>query len=195
MDGGHRGLLRPYRHPSLARRLRGTQRRHAGWPRRLVGRRTAGTSGERGDGADGPHPRRLALGEIGEIRLRRGDLLDAEEAFARATELGSTSHPGVALLRLARGDVRGAAAAIAVVLAETAEDGLARGRLLPAQVEIALAEGDMATARLATAELSAIATRYAHAALAAAAACAHGALTLASNDAATAVGLLRGGVA
>ena len=137
----------------------------------------------------------LALAEIGEIRLRRGDLPGADEAFARAAELGSTFHPGVALLHLARGDERGAAAAIAVVLADATDNSLARGRLLPAQVEIALAEGDMATARVATAELSAIAARYAHAALAAAAACTHGALTLASDDAATAVGLLRGGIA
>jgi DNA-binding SARP family transcriptional activator len=136
----------------------------------------------------------LALAEIGEIRLCRGDLAGAEEAFTRAAELGAT-HPGMALLRLARGDVRGAAAAIAVVLADASEDSLARGRLLPAQVEIALDEGDIATARTAAAELSAIATRYAHAAPAAAAACAHGAVALASEDAMAAVGLLRGGIA
>ena len=137
----------------------------------------------------------LALAEIGEIRLCRGDLNGAEEAFVRAAELGSTAHPGMALVRLARGDILGAAAAIAVVLADETENTLARGRLLPAQVEIALADGDMATARAAAAELSAIATRYARPALAAAAACAHGAVALASDDAATAVDQLRGGIA
>jgi hypothetical protein len=40
----------------------------------------------------------------------------------------------MALVRLARGDVRGAVASIAVALAEAAWDGLARARLLPAQV-------------------------------------------------------------
>jgi DNA-binding SARP family transcriptional activator len=137
----------------------------------------------------------LALAEIGEIQLRRGDLTGAEKAFARAVELGATAHPGMALVRLARGDARGAAATIAVILADQTEDSLARGRLLPAQVEVALADGDIATARYAAVELSAIATKYPGPALAAAAACAHGALALASDEAATAVDLLRRGIA
>jgi hypothetical protein len=137
----------------------------------------------------------LALAAIGEIRLRRGDLAAAEQALVRAAELGSTAHPGLALIRLARGDVAGAAAAIAVVLAEEPEDCLARGRLLPAQVEIALAAKDMARAQSAAAELTEIATRYARPALAAAASCAHGSVALASDDAATAASLLRRGIA
>jgi DNA-binding SARP family transcriptional activator len=137
----------------------------------------------------------LALAQIGEIRLRRGDLAGAEQAFVRAAELGSTAHPGLALVRLARGDAAGAAAAIAVIVADETADSLARGRLLPAQIEIALADRDIATARSAAAELSAIAARYARPALAAAAACAHGAVALASDDAANAADLLRRGIA
>jgi DNA-binding SARP family transcriptional activator len=137
----------------------------------------------------------LALAEIGEIRWRRGDLAGAEEAFTRAVQLGSTTHPGMALVRLAQGDVRGAAASIAVALAEETWDCLARARLLPAQVEIALADGDVETARAAAAELSTIATSYARPALAAAAECAHATVLLAEGDPVTAAASLRRGIA
>jgi hypothetical protein len=80
-----------------------------------------------------------ALAEIGEIRLRMGDLAAAEEAFARAVAMGATPHPGLALLQLARGDPAASNASISLALAEQGWDRLARARLLPAQVEIALA--------------------------------------------------------
>jgi DNA-binding SARP family transcriptional activator len=137
----------------------------------------------------------LALGEIGEIRWCRGDLVGAEEAFTRAVQLGSPPHPGMALVRLAQGDVRGAAAWIAAALADETWDCLARARLLPAQVEIALADGDVETARSAAAELAEIATRYARPALAAAAECAQARVLLAEGDPATAAALLRRGIA
>ena len=41
--------------------------------------------------------------EIGEIRLRIGDLDGAEEAFAQAHQRGNDAQPGLALLQLARG--------------------------------------------------------------------------------------------
>ena len=41
--------------------------------------------------------------EIGEIRLRIGDLDGAEEAFAQAHQCGNDAQPGLALLQLARG--------------------------------------------------------------------------------------------
>jgi tetratricopeptide (TPR) repeat protein len=137
----------------------------------------------------------LALAEIGEIQWRRGDLAGADEAFARAAQLGSTSRPGQALVRLARGDVRGAAASIAVALAEETWDCLARARLLPAQVEIALADGDVETARAAAAELSEIATRYTRPALAAAAECAQARVLLAEGDFALAAASLQRAIA
>jgi DNA-binding SARP family transcriptional activator len=96
----------------------------------------------------------LALAEIGEIRWRRGDLAGAETAFARAVQLGSTPPAGMALVRLAQGDVRGADASITAALADETWDCLARARLLPAQVEIALAGGDVETASSAAAELA-----------------------------------------
>lgn len=51
--------------------------------------------------------------EIGEIRRLRGDLSGAEEAFRRAHELGRDPQPGLALVRLAQGNVDAAATSIA----------------------------------------------------------------------------------
>ena len=137
----------------------------------------------------------LAFAEIGEIRWRRGDLVGADQAFTRAGQLGATQHPGQALVRLAQGDVRGAADSIAVALADETWDCLIRARLLPAQVEIALADGDVATGRLAAAELAEIATRYARPALAAVAECAQARVLLAEGDPAMAAVSLRRGIA
>jgi DNA-binding SARP family transcriptional activator len=134
-----------------------------------------------------------ALHEIGEIRLRLGDLPGAADAFARAAATGASPQPGLAVLQLRRGDVAAAAASIEDSLAAT-PDRLARARLLPAQVEIALAAGAVDTARSAGAELDELAGTYGSAALAAAAACARGALLLADGDAAAAAGALRDGV-
>ena len=90
--------------------------------------------------------------ELGEIRRRRGDFAGAEEAYRQADELGKAPQPGLALLRLAEGKVDAAAAALRQALAER-EDPLSRLRLLPAQVEVALAAGDTKTARVAAEEL------------------------------------------
>src|SRR5713226_1574372 len=49
-----------------------------------------------------------AFYEIGEIRLRMGDLARAEEVFRQAHELGRDPLPGLALLRLAQGKVEAA---------------------------------------------------------------------------------------
>ncbi|MGH3984292.1 MAG: hypothetical protein ACRDST_16815 [Pseudonocardiaceae bacterium] len=135
-----------------------------------------------------------ALAEIGEIRLRVGDLCAAEEAFARAADMGVTPQPGLALLQLTRGQTAAAAASISVALAEESWDRLARARLLPAQVEIALACADAVAAGSAAAELAELAATYASSGLAAAAQCAQGAVLLAGGDVAGAAGKLRRGV-
>jgi len=100
--------------------------------------------------------------EIGEIRRRRGDFAEAEEAYRKASELGhpTGSEPGVSLLRLAQGKVDSAAAAIKRELANEGTDPLSRARLLPAQVEIGLAAGELARARAAAAELEEIGDQY-----------------------------------
>jgi class 3 adenylate cyclase len=98
--------------------------------------------------------------EIGEIRRRRGDFAQAEEAYRKANELGhpTGAQPGLALLRLAQGKVDSAAAAIRRALENV--DPLTRAHLLPTQVEIALAAGELARARTAAAELEEIADQY-----------------------------------
>jgi tetratricopeptide (TPR) repeat protein len=132
----------------------------------------------------------IAHYELGEIKLRRGDLSAAAEAFRRSHELGGVPHPGLALLRLSEGDLDGAAGAIAGAIAGT-QDRLTRARLLPAQVDIALKRGDLETARIATVELDGIAERYGSHALRAAADSARGALRLADGDAHAAIRDLR----
>jgi class 3 adenylate cyclase len=97
--------------------------------------------------------------EIGEIRLRIGDLDGAEEAFAEARERGNDGQPGLALLQLARGRSVAARSSIRAALADQPL-ALVRARLLPAQVEIALACHDVAEAREAAEELNEIASKY-----------------------------------
>jgi class 3 adenylate cyclase len=93
--------------------------------------------------------------EIGEIRRRRGDFAAAEEAYRKAKEWGRDPQPGLALLRLAQGKAEAASAAIKRSLAGV-ENSIARVNRLPAQVEIALAGGDLKTARAAAEELESL---------------------------------------
>ncbi|MGH3133525.1 MAG: adenylate/guanylate cyclase domain-containing protein [Gaiellaceae bacterium] len=97
--------------------------------------------------------------EIGEIRRRRGDFAGAEESYATASELGRTNQPGLALLRLAQGKVDSAFAGVTNALEEV-EAPLYRVRALPAQVEIAIAAGDLETAHRAADELEQIVDSY-----------------------------------
>lgn len=97
--------------------------------------------------------------EIGEIRRRRGDFSGAEEAYGTANELGRDPQPGLALLRLAQGKVDAAAAGVKRALEEV-QDPLTRLRILPGQVEIAIAAGDMKTARAAADEIESIVDAY-----------------------------------
>jgi class 3 adenylate cyclase len=98
--------------------------------------------------------------EIGEIRRRQGDFAAAEEAYRKADDLGRDPQPGLALLRLAQGKVDAAASAIRRALADEHLDPLGRSRRLPAQIEIALAAGEIRRARESTDELEAIADIY-----------------------------------
>ena len=119
-----------------------------------------------------------AFHELGEVRLRIGDLDGADEAFAQAQELGDDGQPGRALVLLARGSVDAAAASIRNALEERAWDRLARARLLPAQSDIAKARGDAAKADAVAAELEAVAEEFGTAAIRAATAHAVGVAAL-----------------
>ncbi|MEX2212225.1 MAG: tetratricopeptide repeat protein [Gaiellaceae bacterium] len=132
-----------------------------------------------------------ALNEIGEIRLRLGDLAHAEESFDQADELGRDPEPGRSLLLLARGKAQPAYAGIRRALSE---DNMAlpeRARLLFAEVEIAVAAGELETGEKAAAELAEIAERYDTPTLRAQAQQAIGMVRLAGGDADAALSALR----
>jgi tetratricopeptide (TPR) repeat protein len=124
----------------------------------------------------------VAFANIGEIRLRIGDLASAEDAFAKAEELGASPLPGRARLQLLRGHPAEAAATINTALSGESLDRLDRTRLLPDQVTITLAVEDFGTARDAAAELAESAKIYGSKALLAAAEAAGGALALATGE-------------
>ena len=125
-------------------------------------------------------PRIAAAGyaEVGEVRLRLGDLAKAEEAFDQADELGHDPEPGRSLLLLAREKPAAALASIRRALADDLPP-LARARLLPAFVEIAVAADAVDDAAAAADELAATAERYDSPALHAAAGVAAGSVALA----------------
>src|SRR5260221_774810 len=133
------------------------------------------------------------LTELGRIRLRRGDVPGAEAAFLAAHEVGWDPQPGLALVRLARGDVALAAASIRDALERPGNvpskevppnTELRRAPLLEAQVEIEVAAGNLDSARAAADDLSRIAARFESKALAAGATHARGSVRLAAGDAA-----------
>jgi class 3 adenylate cyclase len=132
-----------------------------------------------------------AFYELGELRLRMGDLAGADEAFRQAHGLGVEPQPGLALLRLANGEVEAAHRGLRRALSDEVRNRLSRARLLPASVEISLAVGELEEARAASEELAEIAQDYGTPALAAHAASAAGAVALAEHDAETALRDLR----
>jgi DNA-binding CsgD family transcriptional regulator len=136
-----------------------------------------------------------AFYETGEIRRRIGHLVGAEECFARAHEIGFDPQPGLALLRLAQGKAEAARTGLRLALAVESGSRMRRARLLAAQVEVALAVGDVQTARTASAELSEIAASTATPALDASAATVSGALSLVEGDVQAALDSLRHAVA
>jgi len=124
-----------------------------------------------------------AFYELGEVRLRLGELAQAEQAFREADEYGAAPEPGLSLLRLARGDMKGALASIRRALSDDTAAIPARARLLPAGVEIAVAGGELETADRWAQELTAAADVYQTSALKAAAAFARGQVQLAAGAA------------
>jgi DNA-binding CsgD family transcriptional regulator len=131
-----------------------------------------------------------ALYQQGELLRLRGEFEAAEEAYRDANGYGREPQPGLALLRLGQGDRDAAAAGIRRVLAETKEP-LPRAGLLPAQVEIALALGEIGEARGASRELGEIAANAGSMMLGAIAAQLGGAVELAEGDAEAALLSLR----
>jgi DNA-binding CsgD family transcriptional regulator len=132
----------------------------------------------------------LAFYQLAELHRLRGEFAKAEEAYRRASRAGREPQPGLAQLRLAQGQVDGAAAAIRRVMDE-ASDRMARSKLLAAYVEIMLAAGDVQAARAATDELAQLADDLAAPLLEAVAAHVQGAALLGEGDARAALQALR----
>ncbi len=135
------------------------------------------------------------LTELGRIRLRRGDIRGAEEAFLAAHEAGWDPQPGLALVHLAKGEVALAAESIRAALEHPLNvpskelppnTELRRAPLLEAQVEIEVAAGNLDLARAAADQFSRIAVLFESKAFAASAAVARGRVAMAEGDTARA---------
>lgn len=128
--------------------------------------------------------------EIGEVRRRMGDLDGAERVFAEALEHGYGCQPGLSLLLLDQGNVAEATRSIdeAVERAVTRSQAsgtkgyVLRSRLLPAQVLISLAAGDVEKAGAAVEQLEEMATVFDGAAWEAAALASRAAVALHKED-------------
>jgi DNA-binding NarL/FixJ family response regulator len=131
-----------------------------------------------------------AYSQQADLHRLRGDHAAAEDDYREASRLGYEPQPGLALLRLAQGQVPAAAAAIRRVLDE-AQDPSSRARLLPGYVEIMLADGDLAAAREGADELGRLAAELEAPLLRAFASSAQGAILLAERDPRAALAMLR----
>jgi DNA-binding CsgD family transcriptional regulator/Tfp pilus assembly protein PilF len=132
-----------------------------------------------------------AFSALGDLCRRRGDLTGAEEAFRRAHQLGGDPQPGLALVRLAQGNTSAASTALRGALADRSRPAMERAQLLAAQVEVALATGDVGVADDAAVELCSIAGALDRPAAHARARQARGAVRIASGDLGGAMGDLR----
>jgi tetratricopeptide (TPR) repeat protein len=124
-----------------------------------------------------------AFYELGEIRLRMGDLITADEMFSKAHARGRDPQPGMAALRLAEGRPEAARSMIERALFEPGLTGLDRAKLLPTLVEIRVACDELAAATEAVSELETITMSYTSPALVASAALARGRVELARGNA------------
>lgn len=131
----------------------------------------------------------MALYEEGELHRLRGQYPAAEEAYRAASRCGHETQPGLALLRLAQGNLDAAHAGILRALDEC--HGHMRPLLLAAAVEIELAAGRLPEARGVAAELADLGGDGAAEVLRAMSAQATGAVLLAEGDPGAALARLR----
>lgn len=125
-----------------------------------------------------------------ELHRLRGEFGDAENAYREANERGRNPQPGLALLRLAQGNIDAAVAAIRRVVDE-AEGAAGRVSVLGPYVEIALAADDVDGARVAADELTQLSKELASPVVQAMAAHASGAVLVACGDGRAALKQLR----
>lgn len=128
--------------------------------------------------------------QLAEVQRLRGEWDAAEDAYRRAAEHGCPTQPGLALLRLAEGDVAAASAGIRRALTEvTAKPD--RLDLLKAAVTIHLEEGRIEAARDAVTEFEGITANLPLPVIEAETAAVRGTLALAEGDPGRALPLLR----
>jgi len=131
-----------------------------------------------------------AFYRLAELHRVRGEFDAAEKAYREAGRWQRTPQPGMALLRLAQGEIETASSAIRRIADEVSEVAH-RTRVLDSYVEIVLAAKDVAAARAAAEELQELAERFNAPLLHAMAARAIGAVLLAEHDAKGALAELR----
>jgi class 3 adenylate cyclase len=145
----------------------------------------------------------LALVQIGEIRLYRGDLPAAEEALLGAHRFGQDIQPTHALLLLAQGKADAAAAELDQAIDEPHRQAswlvppgsqAQRLRLLPARIQVSLARNDLERARSDADELDSLADQFKTLPARASAAVSRGAVLLAEGETAAAGQRLRQGI-
>jgi DNA-binding CsgD family transcriptional regulator len=127
--------------------------------------------------------------QLAEIHRLHGEFADAEQAYRQAGRYGWQVQPGIALLRLAQGDVDAATAAIRRAYAESTDrplyrvagHELTRAQLLPAYVEIMIAAGDLVAADEGATELARTAEQFRMPALHARSASARGSVHVAGG--------------
>lgn len=125
---------------------------------------------------------------LGEVRRLRGDAAGAREAYDLARALNHDALPGAALLTAAGGSPGEALDELRIGLADATR--LGRARMLPAAVDLALAEGEPTYARTLAAELEETAEWFSTPGLLARAAQARAAILVAEDRPADAVVLL-----
>ncbi len=132
----------------------------------------------------------MARYQQGELHRLRGELALAHAAYRDAAAHGHDPGPGLALLRLAEGDVGAATALVRRMLAED-RDAEREVVVLGAAVEVLVAAGDLATAAAACADLRAHAEGAGTPLPRAVTDHAHGTIVLAQHDAGEALSHLR----
>ncbi|HVE94952.1 MAG TPA: response regulator transcription factor [Acidimicrobiales bacterium] len=123
-----------------------------------------------------------AWAEIGDIRRRLGDIEGAAAAFVNADKLCAQPRAGLALLRLAEGQLELATSVILDAVEAAGWNRLAQAKVLPARAQIAIAAGDHEAAAAAVVELESIAEEFDSAGLRASAMTSRGRLQLAERD-------------
>jgi DNA-binding CsgD family transcriptional regulator len=132
----------------------------------------------------------LAFYQQGELHRLRGEFAEAKNAYRQAGQRGREPQPGLAMLRLALGQVDAAAVAIRRVVDETIAP-VARSKVLAPFVEIMLAAHDLGAARAAADELAQIAEDVGAPWLRAVSGHATGSVLLGEGDARAALVVLR----